>query len=80
MGQYRQFILGKYDITIITFTGDNNTLCVLKSTGKEDSAEKLFLFSKTFTGGKQLRVHNIGTLNGHLFVNLIALAIKSRIL
>lgn len=67
-------------ITIITFTGDHDAPYVLSEYRKRDSVEKLFLSSKTFTGGEPLRVHSMETLKGHMFVNLIALAIRSHIL
>ena len=36
--------------------------------------------SRTFTGGEPLRVHGMDALRGELFVNLIAIAIRFRIL
>ncbi len=47
---------------------------------KRDSVEKLFLSSKSFAGGEPLRNHGMETLRGEMFVNLITLAIRSRML
>ena len=67
-------------ITVITFTGDHNAEYVLSEYRKRDAVEKLFMSSKTFTGGEPLRVHGIDALRGEMFVNLISIAIRSRIL
>ena len=67
-------------ITIITFTGDHDAQYVLSEYKKRDSVEKLFLSSKTFAGGEPLRDHGMETLRGEMFVNLITLSIRSRML
>ncbi|MGP6238841.1 IS1634 family transposase [Cuniculiplasma sp. SKW4] len=67
-------------ITVITFTGDHDSEYVLSEYRKRDAVEKLFMSSKTFTGGEPLRVHGMDALRGEMFVNLIAIAIRSRIL
>ena len=67
-------------ITIITFTGDHDAQYVLSEYKKRDSVEKLFLSSKSFAGGEPLRDHGMETLRGEMFVNLITLAIRSRML
>ena len=67
-------------ITVITFTGDHDAEYVLSEYRKRDAVEKLFMSSKTFTGGEPLRVHGMDALRGEMFVNLIAIAIRSRIL
>ncbi|MEM3860673.1 MAG: hypothetical protein QW478_14970 [Candidatus Micrarchaeaceae archaeon] len=67
-------------ITIYTFTGDHATPYVLSEYRKRDSVEKLFLLSKNYSGGEPLRIHNMETLNGHLFVNLITMAIRTMII
>ena len=36
--------------------------------------------SRTFTGGEPLRIHGMDALRGEVFVNLIAIAIRFRIL
>ena len=36
--------------------------------------------SRTFTGGEPLRIHGMEALRGEMFVNLIAIAIRFRIL
>ena len=53
---------------------------VLSEYRKRDAVEKLFMSSKTFTGGGPLMVHGMDVLRGEMFVNLIAIAIRSRIL
>ncbi len=40
----------------------------------------LFTSSRTFTGGEPLRVHGMDALRGEMVVNLITIAIRSRIL
>ena len=67
-------------ITIIAFTGHHDAEYVLSEYRKRDAVEKLFMSSKTFTGGEPLRVHGMDALRGEMFVNLIAIAIRSRIL
>ena len=67
-------------ITIITFTGDHDAEYVLSEYRKRDAVEKLFMSSKTFTGGEPVRVHGIDALRGEMFVDLISIAIRSRIL
>ncbi len=67
-------------ITIITSTGEHDPSDLLMQYRKRDSVEKLFLFSKSFLGSEPLRVHSTATLKGHLFVNMIALAMRSQIL
>ncbi len=67
-------------ITVITFTGDHDAEYILSQYRKRDAVEKLFMSSKTFTGGEPLRVHGMDTLQGEMFVNLIAIAIRSGIL
>ena len=67
-------------ITIIAFTGHHDAEYVLSQYRKRDAVEKLFMSSKTFTGGEPLRVHGMDALRGEMFVNLIAIAIRSRIL
>jgi transposase len=67
-------------ITVITFTGDHDAEYVLSEYRKRDAVEKLFMSSKTFTGGEPLRVHGMDALRGEMFVNLVAIAIRSRIL
>ncbi|MHB8395585.1 MAG: IS1634 family transposase [Thermoplasmataceae archaeon] len=66
-------------ITIIAFTGDHDACEILDEYRKRDSVEKMFIASKSFTGAEPLRVHSLETLRGELFVNLIALAIRSRV-
>ena len=72
--------INRCGITIITYTGDHDASYVLSEYRKRDSVEKLFLSSKSFSGGEPLRVHGMETLNGHLFVNLISLAIRTMII
>ena len=67
-------------ITIITFTGDHDAEYVLSEYRKRDAVEKLFMSSRTFTGGEPVRVHGIDALRGEMFVDLISIAIRSRIL
>lgn len=67
-------------ITVIAFTGDHNAEYVLSEYRKRDAVEKLFMSSKTFTGGEPVMVHGMDALRGEMFVNLIAIAIRSRIL
>ncbi|MGC8645561.1 MAG: IS1634 family transposase [Thermoplasmata archaeon] len=67
-------------ITIIAFTGDHDAQYILSEYRKRDSLEKMFPSPKTFAGGEPLRVQSMDALRGHMFVNLIALAIRSRIL
>ena len=71
---------GESGITVITFTGDHDAKYILSEYRKRDAVEKLFMSSKTFTGGEPLRVHGMDALRGEMFVNLIAIAIRSRIL
>ena len=52
---------------------------VLSECRKRNSVEKLFLSSMSFSDGEPLRVHDMETLNGHLFVKLISLVIMVRI-
>lgn len=72
--------INRCGITIVTFTGDHSAEYVLSQYRKRDAVEKLFLSSKTFTGAEPERVHSMDTLRGVMFVNLIALALRSRIL
>jgi transposase len=72
--------INRCGIIVITFTGDHDAQYILSEYRKRDSVEKLFLSSKTFAGGEPLRVHSMDALRGHMFVNLIALAIRSRVL
>ena len=65
---------------MITFTGDHDAECILSEYRKRDAVEKLFMSSKTFTGGEPLRVHGMDALRGEMFVNLISIAIRSKIL
>lgn len=67
-------------ITILTFLGDFNSVDALTMYRERDSVEKLFLNSKSFLGAEPLRVHGMDTLKGHLFVNLIALTVRSHII
>lgn len=67
-------------ITVITFTGDHDAEYTLSEYRKRDAVEKLFMSSKTFTGGEPVRVHGRDALGVEMFVNLIANAIRSRIL
>ncbi|MCL4314356.1 MAG: hypothetical protein M1454_01320 [Candidatus Thermoplasmatota archaeon] len=67
-------------ITVIAFTGDHDAEFVLSECRKLGAVEKLFISSKTFMGGEPLRVHGINVLRVEMFVNLIAIAIRSRIL
>ena len=67
-------------ITVIAFTGDHDAEYVLSEYRKRDAVEKLFMSSRTITGGEPLRVHGMDALRGEMFVNLIAIAIRSRIL
>ncbi len=72
--------INRCGITVITFTGDHTAEYILSEYRKRDSVEKLFMSSKTFAGGQPLRVHSMDTLRGEMFVNLIAIALRSRIL
>ncbi|MGP6207395.1 hypothetical protein ACNF42_05130 [Cuniculiplasma sp. SKW3] len=67
-------------ITVIKLTGDHDSEYVLSEYRKRDAVEKMFMSSKTFIGGEPLRVHGMDALRGEMFVNLIAIAIRSRIL
>ena len=66
-------------ITVITFTGDHDAEYTLSEYRKRDAVEKLFMSSKTFTGGEPVRVHGMDALRREMFVNLILIAIRSRI-
>ncbi len=72
--------MNRCGITIIVFTGDHDAEYVLSQYRKRDAVEKLFVSSKTFTGGELLRVHGMDALRGEMFVNVISIAIRSRIL
>ena len=72
--------MNRCGITVITFTGDHDAKYILSEHRKRDAVEKLFMLSKTFTGGEPLRVHSMDALRGEMFANLIAIAIRSRIL
>ena len=67
-------------ITIIAFTGEYDSADLLMQYRKRDSVEKLFLSSKSYLCAEPLRVHSLETLRGILFVNIVALAIRSAIL
>ena len=67
-------------ITVITFTGDHDAEYTLSEYRKRDAVEKLFMSSKTFTGGEPVRVHSMDALRVEMFVNPIAIAIRSMIL
>ena len=67
-------------MTVITFTGDHDSSYVMEQYRKRDSVGKFFLSSKNFIGLEPLSIHSMEILKGHLFVNLIALTIKSRML
>ena len=66
-------------ITINAFTGEYDSADLLKQYRKRYSVEKLFLSSKSYPGAEPLRVHSLETLRGILFVNIVALAIRSAI-
>ena len=51
-------------ITEITFTGDYAAEYVLLEYCKRNAVEKLFMSSKTFTGGEPVRVYGIDALRG----------------
>ena len=72
--------LDRYNITVITFIGDHNAYFVLSGYRRMNAVETLFMSSSTFTGGEPLKVHGMDALRGEMFVNLIAIAIRSRIL
>ena len=72
--------LSRYNITVITFIGDHNAYFVLSGYRRMNAVETLFMSSRAFTGGEPLRVHGMDALRGELFVNLIAIAIRFRIL
>ena len=72
--------INRCGITIIVFTGDHDAEYVLSEYRKRDAVEKLFMSSKTFSLGNKLRVHGRDALRGEMFVNLISIAIRSRIL
>ncbi len=72
--------INRSGIVIIAFTGDHDASHVLMEYRKRDSVEKLFLASKSFIGAEPLRVHSMETLRGLMFVNLIALVIRSRMM
>ncbi|MEM0134947.1 MAG: hypothetical protein QXU18_06940 [Thermoplasmatales archaeon] len=72
--------MNRCGITIIIYAGDHDASYVLSAYRKRDSMEKLFLLSKSYSGGEPLRVHNMETLSGHLFVNLITMAIRIMII
>lgn len=67
-------------ITINAFTGEYDSADLLKQYRKRYSVEKLFLSSKSYPGAEPLRVHSLETLRGILFINIVALAIRSAIL
>ena len=64
--------INRSDITVITFTGDQRPEFILSEYRKLDAMEKLFLTSKTYSGGEPLMVHSTDTLRGEMFLNLIA--------
>ena len=66
-------------IIVITFTGDHDAEYTLSEYRKRDAVEKLFMSSKTFTVGEPVRVHGMYALIREMFVNLILIAISSRI-
>ena len=67
-------------IIVITFTCDHTAEYVLSEYPKKGTVENLFISSKTFTGGEPVRAHGIDALMGEMFVNLISIAIRSRIM
>ena len=67
-------------ITVRTFSSDHDVEYMLSECRKRDAVERLFISSKTFTEGEPLRVHGMDALRGEMLVNLIAIAIRSRIL
>ena len=72
-------MVNRCGITVITFTGDHDAEYTLSEYKKRDAVEKLFMSSKTFTGGEPVRVHGMYALRREMFVNLILIAIRSRI-
>lgn len=44
-----------------------------------DGSEKLFCFEKTFLGGNSYRIHSNAALQGKMFIEFIALILRSRI-
>ena len=67
-------------ITEITFTGDHDAEYTPSEYRKRDTVEKLCISSKTFTEGETVIVHGMDALRGETFVNLIAIAIRSKIM
>jgi len=69
-----------FGMMVITFTDDHDSSYVIEQYRKRDSIGKFFLSSKNFIGLELLSIHSMEILKGYLFVNIIALTIRSRML